>query len=179
MALLALMLLQHSRRDARVGPDGGLVLLADQDRSRWHRAEIEEALALLRSLGPTRVLTRQAVAYLLQARIASEHATAATAEDTRWDRIVRHYDTLLQVTPTPAARVARAVAVAEGEGPEAGLLALDGVEVTASHRPAVVRAELLARLGRTAEARIAYEEAISRCRNETELAYLRQRLASL
>lgn len=179
VALLALMLLQHSRRDARVGPDGGLVLLTDQDRSRWHRAEIEEALALLRSLGPARVLTRQAAAYLVPARIASEHATAATAEDTRWDRIVRHYDTLLQVTPTPAARVARAVAVAEAEGPEAGLLALDGVEVTGSHRQAVVRAELLARLGRAGEARIAYEEAISRCRNETELAYLRQRLASL
>lgn len=178
VALLALMLLQHSRRDARVDDDGELVLLADQDRTRWHRDEIDEALGLLRSLGPVRTVTAQGAAYLVQARIAAEHATAATAQDTRWDRVVQHYDALLQVSPSPAARVARAVAVAESEGAEAGLRALADVEVTGSHRPAAVRAELLSRLGRTTEARASYEEAISLCRNETELAYLRQRAAS-
>ncbi|AXH96724.1 RNA polymerase sigma factor [Ornithinimicrobium avium] len=179
VALLALMLLQHSRRDARLGPDGGLVLLADQDRSRWHRAEIEEALALLRSLGPVRTVTRQGAAYLVQARIAAEHATAPTAQETRWGRIVEHYDTLLDVMPSPAARVARAVAVAEARGPEAGLLALEGVDVAGSHRPAAVRAELLTRAGRTEQARTAYQEAISLCRNDRELEHLRERLESL
>ncbi|USQ76918.1 RNA polymerase sigma factor [Ornithinimicrobium cryptoxanthini] len=179
VALLALMLLQHSRRDARVGAEGELVLLADQDRSRWHPEEISEALGLLRSLGHIREMSAPALAYLLQARIAAEHATAATADDTRWDRIVGHYDTLLQVMPSPAAQVARAVAVAEDTGPQAGLSALEGVQMPGSHRPASVRAELLVRSGRVAEAEAAYVDAISQCRNETELAHLRGRLAAL
>lgn len=179
IALLALMLLQHSRRDARTGADGQLVLLADQDRTRWHRDEISEALALLRSLGPVRSMSTQAVAYVLQAKIAAEHATAQTGTDTRWDRIVRHYDLLLQIASTPAAQVARAVAVAEAHGPGAGLAALKPVAVPGSHRPAAVRAELLVRSGRLEQARAAYEEAISLCRNETELTYLRGRLAEL
>lgn len=179
VALLALMLLQHSRRDARVGPDGALVLLADQDRSRWHHAEIEEALGLLRSLGPTRRVTVQGASYLLQARIAAEHATAQAAGDTRWDRIVRHYDTLLRVASFPSAQLARAVAVAEAQGPEAGLAALDQVRMPSSHRPASVRAELLVRSGRVTEAQAAYEEAIALCRNESELAFLRDQLERL
>jgi len=179
LALLALMLLQHSRRDARVGPDGDLVLLADQDRGRWHPDEIDEALALLRALGPARVLPRQAAAYVVQARIAAEHATAATAGDTRWDRIVTHYDALLEIMPSPAARLARAVALAEAEGPLAGLAALEEVVLPGSHRPASVRAELLVRAARPAEARVAYEEAITLCRNEVELQHLRGRLAAL
>lgn len=179
IALLALMLLQHSRRDARTGVDGQLVLLADQDRTRWHRDEISEALALLRSLGPVRSMSTQAVAYVLQAQIAAEHATAQTGTDTRWDRIVRHYDLLLQIASTPAAQVARAVAVAEAHGPDAGLAALEPVAVTGSHRPAAVRAELLVRSGRLELARAAYEEAISLCRNESELTYLRGRRAEI
>lgn len=179
VALLALMLLQHSRRDARVGQDGELVLLADQDRTRWHRAEIDEALALLRSLGPVRTVSLQAAAYVVQARIAAEHATAPTGQATRWDRIVQHYDVLLEVMPSPAARVARAVAVAEARSPEAGLLALEDLEVPGSHRLAAVRAELLSRAGRTQEARTAYQEAIGLCRNEKELEHLRERLDAL
>lgn len=175
VALLALELLQHSRRDARVGPDRELVLLADQDRSRWHREEIEEALALLRTLEPPRAMTAQAASYLVQARIAAEHATARTAEDTRWDRIVTHYDVLLQVAPSPAAGLARAVAVAEAHGPEAGLRALEGVKLPGNHRPAAVRAELQSRAGRAEEARAAFTEAIDLCRNEAELAHLRRR----
>ncbi|WP_238146619.1 RNA polymerase sigma factor [Ornithinimicrobium murale] len=179
IALLALMLLQHSRRDARAGADGQLVLLADQDRTRWHRDDITEALGLLRSLGPARRMTPQGAAYVLQARIAAEHATVETASNTRWDRIVRHYDLLLQIAPTPAARVARAVALAEAQGPEAGLAALESVSVPGSHRPAAVRAELLVRAGRVDQARTAYEEALTLCRNETELSYLRRRLVDL
>ncbi len=175
LALLALMLLQHSRRDARVDDDGRLVLLADQDRSRWRRDEIDEALMLLSEpvlAGPISPLT---ACYVVQARIAAEHATAATPEDTRWDRIVRHYDLLLELNPSPSARLARAVAVAEAEGPAAGLAALDGVDIAASHRVAAVRAELLARAGRAGEARAAYDEAISSCRNEAERVHLVER----
>ena len=179
IALLALMLLQHSRRDARVAAPGRLVLLADQDRAQWHRAEIDEALALLRSLGPVRRVTLQAASYTLQARIAAEHATAETADETRWDRVVGHYDLLLRLTPSPAARLARAVAVAEASGPESGLKALQEVSMPGSHRPAAVRAELLTRAGQTGAARAAYDEAIAMCRNEVEIAYLRERRAAL
>ncbi|CAM3282065.1 RNA polymerase sigma factor [Occultella aeris] len=179
IALLALMLLQHSRRDARVGAEGALVQLADQNRAMWHAPEIAEALGLLRSFGPTPALTLQGAAYLIQAQIAAEHATADTAAVTRWDRIVRRYDALLQLTPSPAAQLARAVAVAESEGPAAGLDALDDVHMPASHRPAAVRGELLARLGRTDAARAALEEAVGQCRNESEATHLRKRLTEL
>lgn len=171
VALLALMLLQHSRRDARVG-EGRLVLLADQDRTRWHHDEIAEATRLLarpRLAGP---LTPLAASYVLQARIAAEHATAPSAQETRWDRVVGLYDVLLRVAPTPSARLARAVAVAEQHGPVAGLDALEGLEVPQSHRPAAVRAELLSRAGDVDAARAAYDQAIAACRNEVETAFL-------
>lgn len=171
VALLALMLLQHSRRDARVA-DGRLVLLADQDRTRWHHDEIAEATRLLARPGLTGPLTPLAASYVLQARIAAEHATAPSAEDTRWDRVVGLYDVLLQVAPTPSARLARAVAVAELHGPAAGLDALEGLELPASHRPAAVRAELLSRAGDVDAARAACDQAIAACRNEVETAFL-------
>lgn len=171
VALLALMLLQHSRRDARVG-DGRLVLLADQDRTRWHHDEIAEATRLLARQELSGPLSPLAVSYVLQARIAAEHATARSAEDTRWDRIVGLYDVLLQVAPSPAARLARAVAVAEQHGPAAGLDALEGLELPQSHRPAAVRAELLSRAGDVDAARAAYDQAIAACRNEVETAFL-------
>ena len=171
VALLALMLLQHSRRDARVG-DGRLVLLADQDRTRWHHDEIAEATRLLARPLLTGPLTPLAASYVLQARIAAEHATAPTAQDTRWDRVVGLYDVLLEVAPTPSARLARAVAVAEHHGPAAGLEALEGLEVPESHRPAAVRAELLSRAGDVDAARAAYDQAIAACRNEVETAFL-------
>jgi len=171
VALLALMLLQHSRRDAWVG-DGRLVLLADQDRTRWHHDEIAEATRLLARPHLSGPLTPLAASYVLQARIAAEHATAPSAEDTRWDRVVGLYDVLLQVAPTPSARLARAVAVAEQHGPAAGLEALEGLDVPESHRPAAVRAELLSRAGDLDAARAAYDQAIAACRNEVEKAFL-------
>jgi predicted RNA polymerase sigma factor len=171
VALLALMLLHHSRRDARVG-DGRLVLLADQDRTRWHHDEIAEATRLLARPHLSGPLTPLAASYVLQARIAAEHATAPSAQETRWDRVVGLYDVLLQVAPTPSARLARAVAVAEQHGPAAGLDALEGLELPQSHRPAAVRAELLSRAGDVDAARAAYDQAIAACRNEVETAFL-------
>ena len=178
-ALLALMLLQHSRRDARVSAEGELVLLADQDRARWRHDEIDEAVALLRDPRFAAPLSPQAASYLLQARIAAEHATAPTAGETRWDRVVGLYDQLLAVTPGDAARLARAVAVAEADGPRAGLAALEDVGMPGSHRPPAVRAELLLRAGDAAAARDAFDEAIGLCRNEPEAAHLRARRAEL
>lgn len=178
-ALLALMLLQHSRRDARVGGSGELVLLADQDRSLWRKDEIEEAGELLRSLAGAREMSLPAAVYLLQAQIAAEHALPATARETRWDRVVGLYDQLLRLSPSPAAQLARAVAVAEASGPAAGLAALEGLDLPGSHRLPAVRAELLLRDGQEEAARAAYREAIRLCRNETELEHLHQRLAGL
>lgn len=174
-ALLALMLLQHSRRDARVDGAGALVLLPDQDRSSWHHEEIEEALDLLRRLPPDP--EPLAESYRLQALIASEHAIARTASDTRWDRICDGYAALLAVSPTPAARLALAVAVSERDGPEAGLRALAGLEqeMPASHRMPAVRAELLARAGRGVEATKAYDQAIALCGNAVEREHLTSR----
>lgn len=178
-ALLALMLLQHSRRDARVGHDGRLVLLADQDRRQWRRAEIDEALALLAEAVLTGPVTPLAASYVVQARIAAEHAGAPSPQETPWHRIVAHYDVLLRLTSSPSAHLARAVAVAEAAGPEPGLAALDGIEIPGSHRVAAVRAELLSRCGRTAEARAAYDDAIEACRNDVERAHLLERQRAL
>ena len=183
-ALLALELLQHSRRDARVDAEGSLVLLPDQDRTRWHRDEIAEALALLAGLerhgGP---LSPLAAAYAVQARIAAEHATAPTAEATRWAAIVGHYDLLLRLAPSPPARLARAVAVAEAYGADAGLAALavlaDDPALARGHRLPAVRAELLARLGRVEQARTAYDAALATCTNAAEHAHLVRRRAAL
>jgi RNA polymerase sigma-70 factor (ECF subfamily) len=171
VALLALMLLQHSRRDARV-TDGRLVLLADQDRTRWHHDEVAEATRLLATSSLSGPLTPLAASYVVQARIAAEHATAPTPDETRWDRIVEWYDLLLQVAPSPSARLARAVAVAEHRGAAAGLDALEGLEIPDSHRPAAVRAELLTRAGEVDAARAAYDQAIAACRNDVERAFL-------
>jgi predicted RNA polymerase sigma factor len=179
VALLALMLLQHSRRDARVGDDGRLVLLPDQDRSRWHREDVDEALALLADPVLAGPVSTRAASYVVQARIAAEHATAATSADTRWDRVVDHYDLLLQLVPSPSAQVARAVAVAEARGPRAGLEALADVPATGSHRTDAVRAELHARAGDVDAARAAYDRAIAACRNDVELAHLEERRAAL
>lgn len=178
VALLALMLLQHARRDARVR-DGRLVLLADQDRTRWHHDEIAEAMRLLSAPSLTGPLTPLAASYVVQARIAAEHATASTPEDTRWDRIVDWYDLLLQVLPSPSARLARAVAVAEDRGAAAGLAALEGLDIPDSHRPAAVRAELLSRTGDVDAARAAYDQAIAACRNDVEREFLLRRRAEL
>ncbi len=178
-ALLALMMLQHSRRDARVvrdGADVSLVLLPEQDRSRWHHEEIAEALGLLAEVlthepaedARTRELT-------LQAMIAAEHATAATAADTRWDRIARTYAELEQLTGSAVVRLNRAVAVAEDEGPTAGLALLEGLDerLPTSHRLPATRAALLERSGQVRAARAAYAVAIERCGNDAERRHLR------
>lgn len=167
-ALLALMVLQHARRDARVVA-GRLVLLPDQDRGRWHHDEALEALDLLRPL-----VGAPPAPYLLQALVAAEHAIAPTSADTRWDRVVDRYDELLALRDSPVVRLNRAVALAERDGPEAGLAALAGVALP-GHRLPSVRAELLVRLERREEARIAYDTALALCRNEAESAHLRDR----
>lgn len=169
-ALLALMLLQHSRRDARVR-DGKLVLLPDQDRSRWHADEIREALGLLSPL-----VGAPPAPYLLQALVAAEHAVAPSSEATAWGRVVERYDELLALADSPVVRLNRAVAVAERDGPAAGLDALDGVALR-GHRLPAVRAELLARAGRRDEALAAYDAAIAVCGNDAEREHLRTRRA--
>jgi RNA polymerase sigma factor (sigma-70 family) len=170
--LLALMLLQHSRRDARVD-DGRLVLLPDQDRGRWHDDEITEALALL-----TPHVGAPATPYLLQALIAAEHAVAPHPDATDWPRIVARYDELVAVADSPVVRLNRAVAVAEADGPLAGLRALEGLELV-GHRLPGVRGELLTRVGRTDEARLQLELAVALCDNDAERAHLAGRLAAL
>ncbi len=176
-ALLALMLLQHSRRDARADAAGELVLLAEQDRSVWQHDEIAEGVRLLAAVSPAP--TAWAHSIRLQALIASEHALAPRAQDTRWARIVTLYDALREVNPSPAVLLARVVAVAESGGPEAGLAELEELGgVGAGHRAAAVRAELCARRGRSAEAMRAYDEAIASCANDTERRHLQQRRAA-
>ncbi|GGU45042.1 RNA polymerase sigma factor [Nocardioides albus] len=168
-ALLALMLLQHSRRDARIGPDGDLVLLPDQDRAAWRLDEIAEALAILTPL------THAAPApYLIQALIAAEHAVAPSSGTTAWDRIVERYDELLTLHDTPVVRLNRAVAVAEADGAEAGLETLESVALP-GHRLPAVRAQLLEQLGRHDEAIEAYEEAIALCTHGPERVDLDRR----
>ena len=167
-ALLALMLLQHSRRDARL-LDGRLVLLPDQDRSRWRHDEIAEAIGLL-----TPWVSAPSTPYLLEALIAAEHAIAPTAVATDWPRIAGWYAELEDLTGSPVVRLNRAVAVAEADGPEAGLRLLDGLDLP-GHRLPGVRAELLSRAGRAAEARAAYDGAIERCGNDAERAHLETR----
>jgi RNA polymerase sigma-70 factor (ECF subfamily) len=171
-ALLALMLIQHSRRDARVR-DGRLVLLPDQDRSRWHPDEEAEALALL-----TPLVAAPPTPYLLQALIASEHAIARSAGDTDWPRIAGRYRELEELTGSPVVRLNRAVAVAEADGPHAGLRLLDGLSLP-GHRLPAARAELLARAGEADAARAAYDEAIGLCLNRAERAHLEERRAQL
>ena len=178
IALLALMVLQHARRDARVGAGGELVLLADQDRARWHHDEIEDGLAMLRALP---VLSGRAEELRLQAVIASRHATAVHADDTDWPAIAGDYAVLERLTGSPVVRLNRSVAVAEADGPRAGLALLEGLETALplSYRLPAVRGELRARAGDRDAAREDFALAISRCGNEAEVTHLRARLASL
>ena len=174
-ALLALMLLQHARRDARVRDDGDhprLVLLPDQDRSRWRSDEIGEALDLLRPhvLAP-------GSPYLLEALIAAEHAVAPSPAATDWVRIAARYAELEELTGSPVVRLNRAVAVAEADGALAGLALLDGLDLP-GHRLPAVRGELLLRAGRDPEARAAFARALELCGNDAERAHLEERLGS-
>ena len=171
-ALLALVLLQHSRRDARVR-DGEVVLLAEQDRRLWHPDEVDEALELLRPLTDA-----AASPYLLQALIAAEHAIAPAAADTDWTRIADRYRELEDLTGSPVVRLNRAVAVAEADGPLAGLALVDGLDLP-GHRLPGVRAELLRRAGRYAEARDELDRAIAACDNDPERRHLELRRSAL
>jgi RNA polymerase sigma factor (sigma-70 family) len=170
--LLGLMLLQHSRRDARLR-EGRLVLLPDQDRSLWYADEISEALAVL-----TPHVTAPGTPYLLQALIAAEHAIAPHPDATDWPRIVERYDELVALEDTSVVRLNRAVAISEADGPLAGLRALDGLELP-GHRLPSVRGELLARVGRTDEARAELTRAVELCDNDPERAHLIGRLTEL
>ncbi len=175
LGLLALMLLVQARRAARTGPDGGLVLLADQDRSRWDRALIAEGQALVRQClrrgrpGP----------YQIQAAINAVHSDATTAPATDWPQILQLYDQLLAVAPTPVVALNRAVAVAEVHGPEPALTIVDGLHLGQYHVFHVVRADLLRRLHRLPEAAHAYETAIALTGNAAERAFLHRTHAEL
>jgi RNA polymerase sigma-70 factor (ECF subfamily) len=176
LGLLALMLLQDSRRAARAGPDGDLVLLADQDRTRWDRAEIAEAAALLDRIGAT----GRTGPYGLQAAIAAAHAAAARAEETDWPRIVALYDLLAAADPSPVVALNRAVAVAERDGPAAGLALVDPLAdgpLAGHHLAHAARADLLRRLGRADAARAAYRRALELARQEPQRRFLARRLA--
>jgi len=172
-ALLALMLLHHSRRDARLDEQGRLVLLEEQDRSRWRRDEIEEGLALAARAsghGP----------YGIEAQVAAEHVRARTAADTDWRRIAALYDALAASVRSPVVELNRAVAVAMADGPERGLELVDalaaGGALDGYHLLHSARADLLRRLGRSAEAAAAYRQALELAANPVEREFLERRL---
>jgi len=171
MGLLALMLLVESRRATRTTQNGDLVLLADQDRSRWDHGLIAEGQAIVR-----RCLRRnQPGPYQIQAAINAVHSDAPAAAATDWGQILRLYSQLLVLAPSPVVALHRAVAVAEVEGPDAALTLLDGLDLGGYHLFHAIRADLLRRLGRNAEAALAYEAAIARTENATERDFLQRR----
>ncbi len=175
VGLLALLLLTESRRTARTGPDGSLVLLTDQDRALWDRELVAEGQALVRAC-----LRRNAPGpYQIQAAISAVHSDAPTAADTDWDQIVALYDQLLLHSPTAVVALNRAVAVAEVDGPAAGLEAVDGLDLDGYHLFHATHADLLARLGRDDEAITAYDRALTRTDNRVERAFLESRRAAL
>jgi RNA polymerase sigma-70 factor (ECF subfamily) len=173
------MLLHDSRREARTSPDGELIVLEEQDRSRWNRALIAEGTALVRRalsvprFGP----------YAIQAAIAAVHADAATAGDTDWNEIVGLYDVLLTLSPSPVVELNRAVALAMRDGPQAGLQLVDAILARgdlAEYRLAhAARADLSRRLGRTEDARAAYSRALELTRQEPERRFIMRRLEAL
>jgi RNA polymerase sigma-70 factor (ECF subfamily) len=177
IGLLALMLLQESRRAARASPAGDLILLNDQDRTLWNRDQIAEGSALVtRSLA-----SRRAGPYALQAAIAAVHADAASAEATDWEEIVGLYDVLLRVEPTPVVELNRAVAIAMRDGPAAGLALIEAIlargDLDDYHLAHAAHADLCRRLGKTVEARASYQRAIALARQGPERRFLERRLA--
>jgi RNA polymerase sigma-70 factor (ECF subfamily) len=179
LGLLALMLLHEARRPTRTSEDGEIVLLADQDRSRWNRAQIAEGAALVE-----RALTsRRFGPYTLQAAIAAVHAEAPAAAATDWAQIVGLYDVLLRVEPSAVVELNRAAAVAMRDGPQAGLALIDAIlargDLTNYHLAHSARADLCRRLGRTADARVSYARALALARQEPERHFLERRLQEL
>jgi RNA polymerase sigma-70 factor (ECF subfamily) len=176
LGLVALMLLQDSRRAARTGPEGELVLLDDQDRSRWDRAEIDEGLALVETV----LRRRRPGPYQLQAAIAAVHAAAEAAAETEWPQIVALYDELNRRHPSPVVALNRAVAVAMVEGPQRGLELLDGIRGLERYRLFhAARGDLLRRQERVVEAVAAYRWARELAGNQAERRFLEARLRSL
>jgi RNA polymerase sigma-70 factor, ECF subfamily len=175
LGLLALVLLAESRRAARVGPDGSLVPLAGQDRSLWDAALVAEGQELVR-----RCLRRGAPGpYQVQAAIQAVHSDAATAADTDWPQVLALYDHLVALTPGPVVALNRAVAVAEVEGPAAALALVDGLDLPHTHLLPAVRADLLRRLGRDAEAAAAYDTARALAGTAVERDFLTRRRAEV
>jgi RNA polymerase sigma-70 factor (ECF subfamily) len=164
------MLLVESRRSTRTTADGDLVLLADQDRGGWDHELIAEGQAIVR-----RCLRRNETGpYQIQAAINAVHSDAPDAAATDWSQIVQLYDQLLALAPSPVVALNRAVAVAEVDGPQAALALVDGLDLGGYHVFHAVRADLLRRLGRNAEALQAYEAAIARTENATERDFLQR-----
>jgi RNA polymerase sigma-70 factor (ECF subfamily) len=179
IGLLALMLLQESRRAARTSPTGDLVLLDAQDRSQWDRALIAEGTALLQRA----LATQDFGGYTLQAAIASVHAAAPTSAATRWADIVGWYDVLLRLEPTPVVELNRAVAVAMRDGPAAGLEIVDELlergELAEYHLAHAARADFCRQLGKASDARASYRRALELTQLEPERRFLERRLTEL
>lgn len=179
IGLLALMLLQESRRKARATPDGDIVLLEAQDRSSWDAALIAEGRALVERA----IVSREFGPYTLQAAIAAVHAGAPSAAETDWAQITALYDTLLELNPSPVVELNRAVAIAMRAGPAAGLTRIDQIlgrgELTTYHLAHAARADLLRRLGQREESRAAYTRALELAKQEPERRFLRMRLSEV
>ncbi|WKK13322.1 sigma-70 family RNA polymerase sigma factor [Rhodococcus ruber] len=175
LGLLALLLLTVARRPARTNADGDLIPLAAQDRTLWDRDLITEGQSLVRRC----LQLRRPGPYQIQAAIAAVHSDAATIETTDWRQVVALYDQLLVVAPTPVAALHRAVAVAEVDGPAAGLDLVDALDLDRYHLWHAVRADLLRRLGRLPEAAAAYDAALARATNAAERGFLQRRRAEL
>jgi RNA polymerase sigma-70 factor, ECF subfamily len=179
LGLLALMLLQESRRAARTSAEGKLILLEHQDRSLWNREQIAEGVALVE----TALRSRRFGTYTLQAAIAAVHAEAPSTAATDWRQIVALYDQLARIQPSPVVFLNRAVAIAMRDGPEAGLAEIDAVlkqgELANYYLAHSARAEMCRRLGRAVEARASYEKALSLTQQEPERQFLEERIRQL
>jgi RNA polymerase sigma-70 factor, ECF subfamily len=179
MGLLSLMLLQESRRVARTSPKGELILLENQERSLWNREQIAEGVALVEKA----LQSRRFGAYTLQAAIAAVHAEAESSAATDWRQIVALYDQLVRIQPSPVVHLNRAVAIAERDGPQAGLAHIDALlehgELANYYLAHSARADMYRRLGRTAEARSSYEKALALTQQEPERQFLQARIRQL
>jgi RNA polymerase sigma-70 factor (ECF subfamily) len=179
LGLLALMLLQDSRRVARTSPAGDLILLEEQDRALWNRDQILEGAALVERA----FMSREIGAYTIQAAIAAVHAQASTPAATDWPQIVGLYDLLMQADPSPIVELNRAAAVAMRDGPAVGLEIIDAIlgrgDLANYHLAHAARADLCRRLGRTVEARASYERALTLTQQEPERRFLKRRLGEL
>ena len=179
MGLLALMLLQESRRAARISSTGKLILLEHQDRSIWNREQIAEGVSFLEKA----LKSRRFGSYTLQAAIAAVHAEAKSVAVTNWRQIVALYDRLMIIHPSPVVELNRAVAIAMRDGPEAGLMHIDAVladgRLANYYLAHSARADMCRRLDRTAEARSSYEKALQLTQQEPERQFLQERIRQL